>query len=144
MNNREIEDLIDDLPVEVVCAEEVHLSRPKCYVANTDRCSGRGLHWVVFYVPRRGPIEFFDSLGNTPDSYDRHFGKELAGRSYIYTPNRLQGLGSDTCGAYCVYFVKKRYEGLRFEEIVKIFDGSDWPANDRQMITFIRRLKLEQ
>ena len=42
---------------------------PKFVVLNTDESDGKGLHWVAVFVPYSGPLEFFDPLGESPETY---------------------------------------------------------------------------
>jgi hypothetical protein len=51
--------------------------RPRTFIVNTDTCDRGGSHWVAFHFPLVGPAEFFDSLGNAPETYHRRFANVL-------------------------------------------------------------------
>jgi len=94
MNNLELERLLEGYPVRVTCADELSISigrRPRTYVVNTDPCKRSGAHWNVFLFPKVDPVEFFDSLGNRPGTYDPRFEYVLAnnGPGYLYTPDQI-------------------------------------------------------
>lgn len=42
---------------------------PKFIILNTDESDGRGLHWTANNVSLIGPLEFFDPLCKSPESY---------------------------------------------------------------------------
>lgn len=142
MNNLELEQLLNDLPVKVCCSDDLPMKvrvRPKTYVVNTDLCSGKGIHWVVFHFPKSGNSEFFDSLGERPETYRRRFKDVLiANGSYLLTLDQIQPKFSDTCGIYCVLFVRKRYGGLSFRNIMKGFNTKHLDGNDEKALKFIR------
>ena len=112
MNNIELEELLKGHPVKVTCVDELPVAigrRPRTYVVNTDPCSVPGSHWIVFHFPRLGPPEFFNSMGERAKTYNSRFEYVLIanGPRYLYTPDRIQPKDSDTCGAYCIHFVRK-------------------------------------
>ena len=53
----------------------------------------------IGYFTDRGPDEFFDSLGKTPEYYNVGF-ETLLQNPYWMNCSRLQDLGSDKCGLY--------------------------------------------
>lgn len=75
MNNYELKRYLSSYDVHVVCADDlsVILKKRQFWIVNTDTCGGRGLHWVALHFPPKGPIEFFDSLGNCPEYYQKRF-----------------------------------------------------------------------
>lgn len=138
MNNRQVERALKNQHVEAICADELKRpDRPRTYVVNTDPCSRPGTHWTVCHFPARGPPEFFDSLGNRPQDYHRRF-EEVLGSTYLYTPDAIQPADSDTCGAYCIHFVRQRYRSRTFQEILNEFSTVDLKTNDRKVKNFIR------
>ena len=135
MNNLEIEYALREYGVKVTCADELPAlmkRRPRWYVVNTDRCGNPGRHWTAFHFPRRGPAEFFDSLGNPPEHYHRRFKDVLManGPRYLYLKNRLQALDSDACGQYCIYYVQQRSRGRTMKDICRDFRINRYVQND--------------
>ena len=74
--------------------------RGRFVISNTDTSQGPGKHWVTFYFPKRGPYEFFDSLGNRPEDYGVGFEKIL-NKKYLMSFGQLQQATSNVCGLYC-------------------------------------------
>ena len=56
----------DELPAQVD-------KYPKAYVANVDASDQPGSRWVAFYFVSSENGEFFDSLGQTPETYTPSF-----------------------------------------------------------------------
>ena len=113
MNNLELEEILQVYPVKVYSSDQLPAfikTRPQSYVVNIDPCSEIGSHWTVFHFPEKGPCEFFDSLGQKPETYRRRFRNVLIanGPQYIYTSDRIQAEDSQTCGLYCIHFIKSR------------------------------------
>ena len=118
------------------------LKKPTFIIANTDRYGKPGRHWVAFYFPRRGPAEFFDSLGQPPSKQNRHFPKFLKknSRKYIYTKSRLQSLGSSTCGPFVLYFVLNRAMGISMKDIMAKFDKVNLKQNDTDVLEWLKSI----
>ncbi|VDI74587.1 Hypothetical predicted protein [Mytilus galloprovincialis] len=95
-----------------------------------------GKHWVAFHFPSTGPAEFFDSLGRSPEYYHRRFRNVLIanGPQYRFSTTQVQPGSSDTCGLYCVHFVKMRYRNISMEDIVKDFSPRDLMSNDDKLL----------
>ena len=106
----------DQLPERIV-------HRPCYYIVNTAKVGKRGKHcnWVTFYFPFKGPNEFFDSEGKTPDFYSQDFVTSLE-ENYLFNTIPLQG-GSPACGHYCLYYVTHRCRGITMYRIVEQLVG---------------------
>merc|ERR1712074_529427 len=101
----------DDLPSQII-------GRPQSFIVNTD-CE-KGMHWVAFHFPAEGTPEFFDSFGRDPESYHKRFEWVLIanGPNYVKSVRQVQPSDSDTCGLYCVHYLKSRYSGFTYEEVM--------------------------
>ncbi|VDI68724.1 Hypothetical predicted protein [Mytilus galloprovincialis] len=143
MNNLELEDILGEYPVKVLCADELPACierRPQFFVVNSDPCSDVGSHWLVFHFPEIGPSEFFDFLGEKPEKYQRRFKNVLIanGPQYLYTPDQLQPSDSTACGYYCIHFIRSRYRYESFKDVMKKFSSVNLMANDRTVMKLIR------
>jgi hypothetical protein len=81
--------------------------KPHTFIVNTDTSDRGGSHWVAFHFPLVGPAEFFDSLGNAPETYHLCFANFLIvnyGPQYYYCSFQIQPDDTDTCGRYCLYY----------------------------------------
>jgi len=109
--------------------------RPVFYVVNTDEHRGPGKHWVVLYLPRRGPPEFFDSLAGDPSAYHRRFGRILR-PTFLKTVRRFQRLDTRSCGLFCIYFAFHRCRGWKFADILKLFCPVNLDFNERLVLSY--------
>ena len=82
MDNEQLNNVLLGYPVTVCCADEIKIQKGRFVISNTDTCQGPGKHWVAFYFPKRGPYEFFDSLGNRPEEYGVGLEKKLS-KTYL-------------------------------------------------------------
>ncbi|VDI32556.1 Hypothetical predicted protein [Mytilus galloprovincialis] len=126
----ELECYLEDLPATVCCADELPdevSNRPRSFVVNTDDCDGKGIHWVAFHFPREGPVEFFDSFGRAPEKYRSRFRDVLVanGPRYKFSRVRVQPEDGDSCGLYCIHFVKYRHKNFTLEDIVNELTARD-------------------
>ena len=83
MTNLQIESCLKGYPATVCCADELPLHvgvKSHTFIVNTDTFDRGGSHWVAFHFPLVGPAEFFDSLGNAPETYHLCFANFLIDR----------------------------------------------------------------
>jgi len=57
---------LDQLPRKII-------RRPKMYIVDTQERYRPGKHWLVLYLPKVGPSEFFDSAGHGHRYYSWRF-----------------------------------------------------------------------
>lgn len=89
----------DRLPDHIV-------DRPAFIVANTDPAYKSGTHWVAFYLPKRGRIEYFDSFGRRPE--DRNFIRFLQNNNNNDNNNTSTNKNSNCLKQkYCFQYNKK-------------------------------------
>ena len=105
--------------------------RPSFLISNTDVSSGPGKHWVVFYFPKKGKPEFFDSLGRPPSFYG--FKARIRFRT---NKKQLQASGSRVCGHYALFYALQRSRGIPMETILNSF-GKNQDINDRRVHQYI-------
>jgi hypothetical protein len=93
---------------------------PQFYVANTKPAKHPGEHWVVFYWKRCDQLEFYDSLGLTPEIYGFYVPNSVI---IHMLPRPLQSPFSNVCGQYCVLFIIYRIAQVAYSpnEMVKEF-----------------------
>jgi hypothetical protein len=139
MTNLQIESCLKGYPATVCCADELPAYvgvRPRTFIVNTDTCDRGGSHWVAFHFPLVGPAEYFDSLGNAPETYHRRFAKVLIvnGSQYYYCSSGIQPDDTDTCGLYCLHYLKRRHRGMELPDIVKDFSIVDLKGNEDNIL----------
>ena len=113
---------------------------PSLLIVNTDPHYKPGRHWVVIYVPRYGPVEFFDSFGHTPAYYNRNFTDFLRrmGRGVKSNKKTLQDPNSLMCGPYCLYYAIHRCRGIPMDTITSHF-GRNRRKNDDIVYHFMKK-----
>jgi hypothetical protein len=111
-------------------------SYPSAFVCNTDPHREAGEHWVALYVTKDGCGEYFDSYGLPP--LHTTFVNFLNTHYTSWTSNdmQLQGLISDVCGQYCVFYLLHRCRGLPMNTIVHMF-GQNLQDNDVLVHDFV-------
>ena len=139
MNNYQLKHKLRGYPVAVCAADEIRKQTGRFVISNTDTSEGPGEHWVAFYFPKRGPYEFFDSIGNSPESYHVGFEKILD-KKYLMYNGQLQQSSSNVCGLYCAYYIIQRYKGKTLRTIVKEFDPQLKKLNDRLIVSKMMKL----
>lgn len=119
------------------------ITRPKLYIVNTDESNLPGSHWVLFYIPREGYPEFFDSLGRKPYDYHPYFERFLLSydKSYMQNVKRLQNYESTLCGAYCIFYAVHRCKGYSMRAIVHKFESNTLKQNDALIVEFMKRYR---
>ena len=139
MNSKQLYDMLLGYPVTICTADQLKIQRGRFFISNTDTSQGPGEHWVAFYFPKRGPFEFFDSLGHMAKDYGVGFEKILK-RKYLKNVGQLQQSTSNVCGLYCAYYVMKRHQGKTMKDIVKDFNVQQKKRNDRLIVTKMMKL----
>lgn len=109
-------------------------SFPLCFVSNTHPSSKPGQHWVAFYLSSTHCIEFFDSYGLTPSTYDFYITPSAS------NPYTLQQLDSNVCAHYCIFYLYHRCRGKSMSQIVSSFSHEDLAWNDSSVSRFVKTL----
>ena len=134
MNGKQLHDMLLGYPVTICTADQLKIQRGRFVISNTDTSQGPGQHWVTFYFPKRGPFEFFDSLGHRPEYYGVGFEKILR-KQYLKNVGQLQQSNSNVCGLYCAYYVIKRHRGTTLRDFIKDYNIHQKKRNDRLIVT---------
>ena len=130
MNTLQIENSVDQLPETrqyfrgVYSSDNLPISSPPyCFIANTVPSTNHvGEHWVGFWVDSDF-VEFFDSYGRSPFNilFPSSFKSFVGSRECRYNSIVLEGIFSQTCGQFSIYFICLRSLGLSFDKIVESF-----------------------
>ncbi|CAC5361506.1 unnamed protein product [Mytilus coruscus] len=133
MSGEALEGILRGTSATVYCAKDLPAyvsDRPKTFMVNTDNCNQAGTHWVTFHFPISGPPEFFDSLGEAPETYQHYFRNvhNVNGPQYRFSRCPIQPDFSQTCGLYCAYYVKMRCQSIRMEDVLNDFSSDDLDA----------------
>lgn len=113
---------------------------PSCLVVNNDKSTGRGEHWICFYISSPSKIEFFDSFGNSPSFYKGAI-SEFASqyKKCNYNSLMLQSPVTAVCGQYCVYYLYFKCRGYSLRKIISRFVNQKYACNDPCVYNFVVR-----
>lgn len=118
-----------------------NIKKPAFIVANTDKANKPGTHWVAFYVPQRGPTEYFDSFGLAPrNKYFKEFIEDQSKNQPIWNKKRLQSDFTSVCGHYCCVYLHHRCNGRSMESFIKKFSGKNYEQNDLKVLNMYSKI----
>ena len=94
--------------------------KPKLLLCNTDPSDRPGRHWLLIFMDGGDTAELFDSMGGELEDYDARL------RTFLYRHardirralHRVQPMGTDLCGYYCLYYAYMRSRGHSMEAIL--------------------------
>jgi hypothetical protein len=103
---------------------------PCSLVANSDKASEPGTHWIAIVIDENGIGEYFDSFGLPPMYVEFIDFLNNNSKQYFYNERFLQCLTCITCGQYCIAYIKLRYNGYTSKEFIKLFSNDQY-VNDK-------------
>ena len=112
---------------------------PCCFIANTDYSYSTGKHWVVFYYHSKLELEFFDSLGHSPNYYNFHIPSNVNCLCLNYP---IQSSNSYLCGLFCLYYLFCKSKRKPFSCIARLFSSTHLQNNDYLLHTFFKKYHL--
>lgn len=95
------------------------IKRPAAFIVNTDDFGQPGTHWISFFIPKKGEIEYFDSYGLPPFIPNHKI--FLKRKKWTENNKELQSLTSTVCGHYCLLYLASRMNGFSMHQFVKPF-----------------------
>ena len=96
-----------------------------------------GQHWIAIYQEAINRLEMFDSYGLPPSAYNLQ--NKLPADVIVYNNRPLQGLFSNVCGQYCLYYCYFKARGYAMNDILSIF-SNDFASNDYNVSYYTIRL----
>lgn len=95
---------------------------PACFIANVDPSSKGGSHWLAFFISSPEEVEFFDSYGNTPFTFNK-FITNFAERFLFvnYNPMIIQSRITAVCGQHCLYYLYSKCRGYSLRQILPTY-----------------------
>jgi hypothetical protein len=118
----------------VLALDEVPLKKinHQCaFIVNTQKSSQPGQHWFGVFVPRHGPIEYFDSYGQPPRQQRIYDFISVNKRGFIYNNKRIQSHNSENCGQFTLFYIYFRCRGYTMKQYSKFFMPENFHYNDR-------------
>lgn len=137
MDNQQIESIVNSCPLArrnfqgVYAADTLPSTpprlKPSTYICNLDTIDRPGSHWVAFYVPEQGDVEYFDSYGMIAPSIFHEF---LGHDTYLYNERCVQYPLSATCGQYAIYYIWMRSIINNMNDVLSVFTDVSLLYND--------------
>lgn len=118
--------------VGVLAANKLPLSkirRPSAIIANTDEGHLPGTHWIAFYLPEQGPVEYFDSYGMQPFS-PHHIRFLENNKPWVFSSKELQDQFSTVCGMYSLMYLCTRMKGHTLKQFLNPFTKNSLVNDD--------------
>lgn len=107
--------------------------RPAGLIVNTDKSTSEGTHWIAYFIGTDGQSELFDPLGSPPPRNEiMRFMLRNGNKGWPSITWNNIAFQSDTswrCGAFCIYYLKRRLGGSSICEIVTSL-SADTSVND--------------
>ena len=103
---------------------------PHAFIINLDAHNKPGSHWVALYITNNGNAVYFDSFGAPPFKPIHSFILRNS-HTLVFNSMVIQSFTTQTCGLYCIYFIKRMCRGARLYELHQHFDSRFPQRNDR-------------
>lgn len=104
---------------------------PIFFVANTDPSDKTGEHWVAFVILKHHLIEVFDSFGRPARAYSPHLNRFIKKfTTQRHNKTQFQSIYSDTCGYFCLYYLRLRGMRKKPPQIFNTFSRRQLRHND--------------
>ena len=94
---------------------------PKAFNANVDTGDKPGSHWISFWLKSPAQSEFWDPLGQKPNTYTSSFVTFLVRNS-----------STNVCGHFCIYYIFYRCRNVSMNAIMYKFT-SNLEQNDNNL-----------
>ena len=112
---------------------------PLALIVNTHTHNLSGEHWKVVFINKDRCGEVFDSLAEPMNNLLTQWLNRFS-RKWKTNRKRYQLLRSSTCGAFCLYYIFKRFELPSLDSVTSTF--SRIPSkNEHKVLSFYKRLK---
>ena len=115
---------IDKLPMKKI-------TRECAFIVNTHESHLPGEHWFAIYVPKQGPIEYFDSYGIPPYHRIIHNFLRINKRNFIHNKYQIQSNTSVNCGKFSLFYIYFRARGYTMKQYIKFFNKDTLKYNDK-------------
>jgi hypothetical protein len=124
---------LDQIPLKKIAKE-------CAFIVNTHESDKPGEHWFSVYIPKRGPIEYFDSYGLPPYHEIIYKFFKYNKRPFIYNRIKIQHDSSQNCGKFSLFYIYYRSKGYTMKEFLNLFNKQYLSYNDRILNNLYNRI----
>ena len=107
------------------------------FVVNDEPKTQSGNHWILVFI-KPYEIIFVDSYGRPPNYFKLEKNLRTMKRNIIRNRIMIQGLFSNVCGAYCIFFAYHLARHRQLNDILNYF-SNDLNDNDRKVYNFVNK-----
>ena len=115
--------------------------RPCAFVVNTHTSDQSGEHWFGEFVPRRWPIEYFDTYARRPGEKQIFNFFQNIGKNFVHNHKRIQSDKSKNCGPFTLLYICFRSRGYTMQRYLKFFSNTDFEYNDKLIESLLRKIQ---
>ena len=131
--------LTDVIPIDLLKIENVN--GPRAFIINTGKSDTPGEHWFALFIPKYGPIEYFDSYGFKPLNKEIYDFVKINKRHLVYNRYKIQGNKSINCGEFSIFYLYLRSRGFSLGKIIQFFNKNKC-INDKIITNLFNKIKL--
>jgi hypothetical protein len=111
------------------------LTFPYAIVANTQKNTQPGEHWVAMFIQNSNSIEYFDSFGEGPNKEIKKYIDNF--KNVKINTKKIQSDFDTSCGSHAIYFIVQRCRGKTFNSVIKALSN---PYSDYLVKMFVINL----
>ena len=112
-------------------------------IINVDNSTLGGSHWTALVI-RGNNAYYFDSFGrfydnnSFPVDYKENLSKICIGKKIVFNKKVLQGFHSNTCGEFCIYFIKQLERNVPLTRMFNDFT-ENLKINDSKILRLFKK-----
>ena len=112
-------------------------------IINVDNSTLNGSHWTALSI-RGNNAYYFDSFGrfydnnSFPADYKENLRRICIDKKIVFNKKLLQGLHSNTCGEFCIYFIKQLERNVPLTRIFNDFT-ENLKLNDSKILRLFKK-----
>ena len=117
------------IPIDMLPMKKIN--KTCTFIVNTHESNLPGEHWFAIFLPKRGPIEYFDSYGIPPYHQQIYKFIKINKRKFIYNKVQIQHDNSINCGKFSLFYIYFRAKGYSMKQYLKFFNHKELQYNDK-------------
>ena len=112
-------------------------------IINVDNSTLNGSHWTALSI-RGNNAYYFDSFGrfydnnSFPADYKENLSRICIDKKIVFNKKLLQGLHSNTCGEFCIYYIKQLERRVPLTRIFNNFT-ENLKSNDSKILRLFKK-----
>lgn len=107
----------------------------QCGIINSGKrdSDGQIRHWTCFYNNSKLKyVLYFDPFGLSPDERIKHM-LHSSGKKVMVNTTQFQDLRAESCGYWCLHFLKEVQSGKSMVDVLSTLSGSNQKQNEKKL-----------